>query len=330
MRNSFFLLLLLVSILSVKAQTYTSPITITSGGTYTGNWLSNDPNIPAVNIQTTQPVIIQNSRIQSKGVLINIANTGANVTVKNVCAYGLNPGVAGLNAGRFIKSSNSNNLVIENNYIESTAGIYILSFQGNGSASQTISIKYNQFLNIEGRASAGAAYRTDDVGYIKVQAVQFDKVQNKPNLEIAWNQIINEPYNSRSEDVINMYLSSGTTTSPILIHDNYINGSYPAAVATGSFSGGGILADGNPTTLADATAYLSVYNNQVVATTNYGIGIACGHNNNMYNNRVVASGYLSDNVTFISAQNVGAYVDNLHSNPYFSNNNIYNLSLIHI
>jgi hypothetical protein len=309
---------------NVEAITYSAPIVITAGGTYTGNWESDDVNTPAIDIQTTQPVIIQNSIIRSKSVCIHIAMAGANVTIKNNCAYGLNPGVVGGHAGRFINSSASNNLVIENNYIESTAGIYILSFQGNGSSSQTIGIKYNQFKNIEGRTSTGTGYRSDDVGFIRVQAIQFDKVQNMSNVEVAWNEVVNEPYKSRSEDVINMYLSSGKPTSHILIHDNFINGSYPADVAKGSFSGGGIIADGNPTTLASATAYLEVYNNQIVATTNYGIAIACGHDNIMYNNRVVASGYLADNVTFLSAQNIGDYVYNIHSNAFFFNNNSYN------
>jgi hypothetical protein len=317
------LLLFFMTLFRLGAQTYSGPLTITAGGTYTGNWESTDPNVPAIDIKTTQAVIIQDSRIRSKGIHINIKTTGSNVTVKNVCAVGVNPGIAGIAPGRFIYNYSPNNLLVENCYMESTGGIYVLQFSGTNPATQTIKIRKNQFKNIEGRASTGTGYRTDDTGYKRYQAVQFDKVQNLANAEISWNEVINEPFNSRSEDVINMYLSSGTAASNILIHDNYIYGSYPANPALGSFSGGGIITDGAPTTLAEATAYVKVYNNQVLATSNYGIAIASGHDNEMYNNKVVGSGYLADK-TFIKAQNVGAYVWNLHASTFYSNNKMYN------
>ena len=40
-----------------------NPLVITQGGTYGGRWVSTDPKIPAVLIDTTEPVIIQNSAI---------------------------------------------------------------------------------------------------------------------------------------------------------------------------------------------------------------------------------------------------------------------------
>ncbi|GGM06700.1 hypothetical protein [Deinococcus aerophilus] len=56
-----------------QAQTdlrYSGPITITRGSVYRGNWRSLDPARPAVTIKTAQPVVIENSNIQSRGHLI--------------------------------------------------------------------------------------------------------------------------------------------------------------------------------------------------------------------------------------------------------------------
>ena len=64
-----------------------------------------------------------------------------------------------------------------------------------------------------------------------MQFLQIEKVQNVPGIEIGWNQVINEPGKSRVEDNISIYESSGTSGSPILIHDNYINGAYTISLA---------------------------------------------------------------------------------------------------
>ncbi len=54
----------------VSGATFTGPITITSGGTYTGNWQRVDPATPVVQIVTTQPVTIVNSRLRGPGDLV--------------------------------------------------------------------------------------------------------------------------------------------------------------------------------------------------------------------------------------------------------------------
>ncbi|MDR3737815.1 MAG: hypothetical protein P4L40_02235, partial [Terracidiphilus sp.] len=91
----------------VSAQQQSAPITITSGGTYSGNWVSNDPSTPAVTIKTDEPVIIQDSVISSRGDLISITGvkTGANVTVENVTGTALDPQVSGKARGSFIKAN---------------------------------------------------------------------------------------------------------------------------------------------------------------------------------------------------------------------------------
>ena len=68
-------------------------------------------------------MIINNSNIQSKGDLIDTRVSGVNLTVENTSGYGLNPGVAGDSPGRFVYAYQFSNIVIEHDYLQSTAGI---------------------------------------------------------------------------------------------------------------------------------------------------------------------------------------------------------------
>src|SRR5215210_714777 len=61
--------------------------TIAEGGTYSGEWRNLDPDVPAVRIDTDEPVVIENAVIRSRGHLI-VAEGDANVTVRNSRGYG--------------------------------------------------------------------------------------------------------------------------------------------------------------------------------------------------------------------------------------------------
>jgi hypothetical protein len=53
--------------------------------------------------------------------------------------------------------------------------------------------------------------------------------------------------------------------------------------------------DGNAANTAEtATAYVKIYNNQIVAHSNFGIGLAAGHDNEAFGNRVVSTGQFAD------------------------------------
>ena len=268
---------------------YQSPITITQGGTYSGNWNSDDPNVPAVLIQTSDPVIIQNSRLRGSGDLIRAPYTTNHVklTIINTYGYGSNTNLD--TQGRFLAVDLADKVVVKHCYMESTAGMYVHGYTGDGSVNQSMQFLYNRARNIQGHKSF----------------VQLQEVRHVQGINIGWNEIINAPYNSRVEDNINMYLSSGTSSSPIRIHDNYIQGAYPANPATDSYSGSGImLADGASPTVADAVQFVQAYNNQVIGI---GMAIAAGHDNQFYNNRIVSDGRLDDGTIF-QASNVGTYI----------------------
>jgi hypothetical protein len=130
--------------------------------------------------------------------------------------------------------------------------------------------------------------------------------------------VINEPGKSRVEENINIYHSSGTAASPMKIHDNYIQGAYTVNPGQGdysdgtynydwSFGGGGMQLGDGSTNFGPPSAFVQASNNQVVSTTNQGIAIGAGHDNQFYNNRIVSSGLLPDG-TPIMDQNVGAYI----------------------
>ncbi|WP_052352042.1 NPCBM/NEW2 domain-containing protein [Deinococcus pimensis] len=278
--------------------TYSGPIVITKGGTYSGNWESKDPNVATIEIKTQEPVVIEKSNLRGGARLI----TGfyANLTVRDSTFTGVNPNVYGKAKGYAIGLGNVVNLRVENNTFDQTGGIYLNWFNGNAAAGQTIKILRNKFRNIDGRLSNGQGGWLDGGGNYESarevrNAVMFNSVRRLPNAEIAWNEVVNEPGNSLVEDNINMYTSSGTADSPILIHDNYIQGAYPIQPALETwYAGGGILLGDGSTTNPDDHGHARVYNNQVVSTTNYGLSIMGGVDNQVYNNRALSSGRLPD------------------------------------
>jgi hypothetical protein len=305
---------------------WSGPIVITAGGTYTGNWRSLSPNTPAVSIQTSQPVTITGSNIESMSMLIDAGNGGANLTVLNTHGWALNPNVSGQSPGRFIDAENFSNLDIEHNTLVGTAGIEMGYWQGG---SGTVKILYNNALNIDGRWSDGnGGYQTSPNANDYVQFAQFNHCINIPGVEIAWNQVVNQPGQSRVEDNISVFQTSGTTSSPILIHDNYIDGAYPADPANdNSYTGGGImLSDGTVNSSATDTGNVQAYNNIVLDTTNYGIAISSGHNDVIRNNIVVSSGLLPTGQK-VASQNVGIYVWNEGNDPNFGNDQEYGNTL---
>lgn len=322
---------------------YSSPIKITQGGTYSGNWESDSTSTPAVVVETTAPVTISNSNIRSRGEEIATWVNGTNVTIQGTTATALNPDVAGVSPGRFLDDEYFDSITVKNCTLNGTSGIYLDTYSGDGSG--TIKIQNNTANNIDGRHSDGNggfvnySVRTNkstgktDVGYDIVQFLQIAKVHGLAGIDVSGNHVVNQPGQSRVEDNISIYDSSGTSSSPILIHDNYIDGAYNVQPTQGnysdstysynnSYSGGGImLGDGDPSDASDESAYVDAYNNTVIDTTNYGIAITSGHDLQFYNNKIYSSGKLS-NGQAVFAQNVGAGIWNANgeSSSRFYNN----------
>ena len=282
---------LLFATAMLRAREPAARYRITRGGTYSGEYVSDDPGLAIISIETSDPVIIENSTLRGRGNLIVSHYHHADLTIRNCVGSG---------AGRFAHIEGFNRLAIEHCRLDGTRGIYLLDYAGNRTPEQSIRIAWNQARNIDGRRPDGK----QDL----VQFLQLDKVRHVAAVEIFFNEIINEPAKSCVEDNISIYLSSGTKESPIKIHDNFIRGAYPADPLAKGYSGGGImLGDGVGKTADDDSHFVEAFANQVIDTSNYGIAISAGHDCTMYYNRIVSAGVLPDG-TKIPAQNVGAYV----------------------
>ncbi len=303
---------------------WSGPLTITQGGTYSGNWRSTDPNTPAVTIATTAPVVIQNSHVTGPNDLIADPLYGNSLTVKNVIGLGVNPNVRSQVNGLFVNAQNPILLDVENCYFENVLfGVYVRGYAGNRDGTQTVTILNNRGRNILGLESDGNnGYLPGETYWHWAHAFQLSEMASVPGIRIAWNEIINYPYQSLVNENINMYDAGGTSSSPAEFHDNYIQGAYAYNPVIDSYNGGGWVTDGSGSdTVATASSYNNVYNNQFVGTVNMGIEFSSGHDNAAYNNTVIASGLLP-NGTKIPSQNVGLSIDDVYGN--MQNGSMYN------
>jgi hypothetical protein len=303
---------------------WSGPLTITQGGTYSGNWKSTNPQTPAVSIATTQPVLIQNSYITGPADLISDPVYGNNVTVKNVIGVGVNPNVKGQPNGIFVDAQNPSLLDVENCYFENVEyGVWVRGYGGNYNGTQTVTIVNNRGRNIVGTESDGnGGTLPGESNWAWAHAIQLSTMPSVPGINIAWNEIINYPYQSLVNENLSMYDAGGTSNSPAQTHDNYIQGGYPYNPVSDSYNGGGITTDGSGSdTVQTAAAFNNFYNNQVVGTIGIGIEIGSGHDNAAYNNRVVSSGLLP-NGTQIPSQNVGLSLYDVYGN--IQNGSMYN------
>jgi chitodextrinase len=266
------------------------PITITTGGTYVGHWISNS-STPAVTIQTAQPVVIENSIIENTagGHLVSQSGSPAQVTIRRTVFNGIAGGY-----GRAIVGESFKSWTVENCTLNRTGGIYFL-WPG---PAPSITIRKNKQFNVQG-----------DGGSHLRQFLQLNGIQGGTILA-EWNEIVNEFGKSNSEDVFSVF-----NTSNAVIRNNYVEGGYPGSVGA-SHTGTGIM-------LADVGGNNNVaHDNQIVGVTNLGIGITAGQNNKVYNNRVVSDGRLPDGTPLAGANN-GIVIYNAYGTA-MANNDAYN------
>jgi hypothetical protein len=152
----------------------------------------------------------------------------------------------------------------------------------------------NQILNIDGRPSNGdggylstmGADGTDDNG--GSHGIVFLGVHEDPNVTVAWNELINEPGKSASSDPINIYGSSGTSWSPMLITHNYVQGQFPENPNAPRQNGNAIITDDPTPVASEAPQWVEIVQNQVVGCVG-GIALYAGLHITAWNNRVVSS-----------------------------------------
>ena len=291
------------------------PIVITHGGTYSGTWASDDPNVPAVNILTNERVVLKNATITGRGDLIDINGTGAgaNVTVRDVTGAALDPGVAGLQRGSFISANGVATLRVKHCSMYGVSfGVKVLS-----STVSALSITQDLASELEDRASDGnGGFETSrpNLGHF----IFLYETSAPAGAEIGWNQVVNTIGSSSTEDVINIFKSQGSADAPIVVHDNYMEG-YSSST-TPSYSGAGLIADGDGT--VPVTAFVTFEANQMVHTAGSGVEIAVGHDITARKNRVVSCGVGASGDWFAMPFVNAAILWNYYEAPDFYNNTI--------
>jgi len=282
-------------------------IVITKGGTYSGTYRSSDSSVPCIRVETAEPVLLENCILAGAGNLIQAHTTGTDLTVRNCKGYGLIPSADEQARGRFIDITKAKRLTVEHNFLAQTTGIVVYRWTGDGSPQQTLTVRYNQARNIDGR------FR-DNSGSTRSSFLLLNTVQNLAGIEVSFNEVQNIPDESGVEDNINFYNSSGTAESPAKVHDNYVQGAYPYPATAEHFTGTGMTTDGDATEATATTAYVEAYNNQFVSTCNAAMNIAAGHDIYYHDNRMVTSGLLPSG-TKLKATYAATAVFNYYKQP---------------
>jgi len=285
MKNMLVIFLLSLSVLVHGQIIYSGPLTITKGGRYTGNYKSDDSNIPAITLQTYEPVEITNCNIVSSGIHIKCPG-GTTLNIHHNTFTGQTP-TANSQWGRVLDDYHPQFITFENNTVNHTGGLLIDHSDEN---TKSAIIRYNIFRNTDKR-------RTDMSEGEHRAAILFNTVLPVTG-EIAYNKFENLPDSSWIEDNINFGNSGGTIASPFLIHDNYIKGAYPYPYNADHYTGSGITVEGAPSVnlFSNVSQYIRIYNNQVVSTCNGGININAGHNIDVVNNTIISSGMFPNGV----------------------------------
>ncbi|RYY08764.1 MAG: hypothetical protein EOO36_23325, partial [Cytophagaceae bacterium] len=288
-------------------------LVITKGGTYSGTYRSVASGTACVRIATTEPVVLAGCTLAGPGNLIE-AGEGADLTVRNCTGQGLVPTVDKQAPGYFISVYRPQRLVIEHNAFAQTGGIVVDRWHAAGQAGSTLTVRYNRVRNVDGRWRDGQ-------GRTSCSFLILNTVQHLPGVDIAYNEVLNEPDKSLVEDNINLYNSSGTAQSPLHVHDNFVRGAYPFPASADKFTGTGLTSDGDAKTVEDAAAFIEADHNQFVSTGNAAMNLAAGHDIYYHHNRAVTSGLLPGGQRF-RAVYAGLGVFNFYHQPtsvYFNN-----------
>lgn len=257
-------------------------LTISAGGTYTGCYASTSASVAPITITTASAVTLSNVTLAAPGgSLISYTGPGGpTLTVNNPTGFGTSnstfPAVLAL--------PSQATLTIYHGRFSNTGGIFV-----NGGAAAYVSIDHTIINNTNGTGAAHAI----QLGNSSNSAVALTG-------GITNNAILNAPYLSTVNDVINIYNGAGTATALFPITGNWIAGLYSATPLTTGNSGCGIIAD-------NLSQYLNISYNTVIDTGNGGICVDTpATHNNAANNTLFSSGVIN-NTGAVAAQNVGLY-----------------------
>jgi len=219
-------------------------------------------------------------------LITNCGGTGINllrcdtVTIRNCRITDTNGNVISTGQAMYIDDC-GDDIIIEGNWLEDvSAGV---TFNQCDSVTG-YRVRYNFFKNMQRSHNQGEGV--------------FAQYCGPMDLWVHDNTFYGVPADCVVEDWINMYRSYGTSSLPIRIYNNRIQGSGTSA------SGGGIMSsDVGSEGVTSAVGWVLVYDNWLVDPGQYGIAMTAGHDVDVYDNSV----FSSSNNPNISISNVGIY-----------------------
>jgi len=258
-----------------------TPLTISTGGTYSGCYRSTSTSTPAVSIETTAAVSLTGARVEHTGNGITDTVNGTQLTVTDTTFQQLTLG--SVVDHRAIDLTRPAAVSIEYNRFIDGDGVWLGG--DSGTTNPPITFRYNYVTNI-----GHYKHPTGSGLNCCVSMIQLDHVKSSA-IEVGWNKLVNTPGQSGGDgDQINFYVSGGTTSGCSNIgtsgcsnvHHNLIDGAYPDALNETDWVGGGI-------NISDAVgaAHNMAHDNTVVSTTNY--GVTANQNDNYAKNNVLVN-----------------------------------------
>ena len=274
------------------------PLAITKGGVYEGMWKSDDPTVPAVDIQTTERVEIR-GEAEGAGHIITARWVWANLILRRLQARGHNPNVEGRLGGRFLHAEGVESLLIEDVDLFGSAGTYVNTWRQGQKKPYTIIMQRFRGKNIEGRYSNGKGGHLER--FYRTQFVQLNNLKNIHGALLDLLRCDNAAGESRPEDVINFAGSTGTPESFITVQRTLIHGAHGWPVNQDYTGGGIMLCDGV------TSAYQQALDCVVLEASNYGLAVASGNHARVKRNLGLGTGQLADGTILDSTPDAGYY-----------------------
>jgi hypothetical protein len=200
---------------------------------------------------------------------------------------------------RFIVALNPRRTVVEHNLVEGTRGIWIYADPARAPARE-ITVRFNEALNIDGRCRDQCSKQNvgawvSRTGIAVANFVQLAGIRDAGAVDISWNYVRNEPGKSAVEDVISLFRVRGREDRPVTVANNLLIGAFPGhQPLAGRYSGSGIMIDGIDSEASTGPAWIKIFGNRILYASNAGIGIAAGHNNEVFGNYVARPALYED------------------------------------
>ena len=321
----------------------TAGLDITAAGTYSGgNYQSLSNTVAAVRVAANivGDVFLRNVRVRSRGDGVQLGNNTDHY-IQNVIGWADHPGVANSQQGSFVHGSGPpKGVTLQGALTEGWSfGLYVNG--GAGVTTQRMVMRGVRSLNMDGRQTTLTGYNQVRGGTL-AHTFQADNVYQCPEMDIEYNEAIQEYGVGLTEDAFNIYMSSGTPARPYRMRYNLAYGGYPLdgtadpATAPGAASGCAFIHDGPNTTAATNHGYGRISYNTAIGWANASFAIAAGTNTEWAFNEGYTSGWIPNGTgvgsVTMRACNVGMYMAPQYTVTAgsFNNHNAHDNAILHM